>query len=261
MNTNKKREQIIGTMKKCFEQLGIPDLRYDKAISHPNAEDDNAAYIVRSGIRFRYEEDYYSRAMVDMIIHKDIPADKVAPLRKLLNLINMDLACDHFCIVPEINALVLRGSLYVPGDQLPRNKFKKLLRQLFADYVRHLLPIEKLLVEGGNPDEIVQYSVADRSAAADKKSRHETTNYEKLLQGIKRVFAQLGLPVKDETVTDSRVCVMSRFRDETCRFELAAFALNDTGQLYLQMLSPDVLPEKMISEPSRWPTGSIATLT
>ena len=190
MNTEKKRKQIIGTMKKCFEQLGMPNLRHENAIALPNAEGDNAGHIVCSGIRFRYEEDYYSRAMVDMVIHDDIPADKVAPLRKLLNLINMDLACDHFCIMPEINALVFRTSLYVPGDQLPRNKFEKLLQQFFADYVRHLPPIEKLLVEGGNPDEIVQSPGADRSAGADEKSRHDRTDYEKLRQGIKRVFDQ-----------------------------------------------------------------------
>ena len=74
MNTEKKRKQIIGTMKKCFEQLGMPNLRHESAIALPNAEGDNGGHLVCSGIRFRYEEDYYSRAMVDMIIHERYPS-------------------------------------------------------------------------------------------------------------------------------------------------------------------------------------------
>ena len=73
-------------------------------------------------------------------------------------------------------------------------------------------------------------------------------DYEKLRQGIKRVFAKVDLPVKDEMITDSGVHVMSRFRTTTCRIEVAAIAQNDTGQLYLQMFNPDALPGNMISE-------------
>lgn len=244
MNTEKKRKQIIGSMKKCFEKHGMPKLRYEDIIAQPKAGE----IIVQSGIRFRYEEDYYNRATVDMIIHEDIPADKLASLRELLNLINMDLACDHFCIIPEINGLVFRTSLYVPGDRLPRNKFIRLLKQFFADYVRNLPIIEKLLVEGGDPEEIFQSLGAERSASLKDKNQHVGADYERLRQDIKKAFVQLGLPVKDDTITENSVSVVSRFRYETCRYELVAFALNDTGQLYLQMFSPDAVPESVISD-------------
>ena len=52
MDTEKKREQIIGAMKECLEQVGFPDLRYENAIAHPNAEEDNVEHIEPSAIRF-----------------------------------------------------------------------------------------------------------------------------------------------------------------------------------------------------------------
>ena len=231
MNAEKKRKQIIGSMKKCFEQLGMPDLRHESAIVLPNAEVENVGHIVPSAIRFSYQEDYYSRALIDMVIHDKIPDEKVASFRELINLINMDLAFAHFCLIPDCNTLVFRTSLYVPGDQLPRNKFKKLLSQYLVDYIRCLPIIEKLLVEEGNPYELFQSLAGYRSAGPKEKSQRDMADYEKLRQGIKRVFAKVDLPVKDEMITDSGVHVMSRFRTTTCRIEVAAFALNDTGQL------------------------------
>jgi len=248
MDTEKKRKQIIGTMKECFEQLGFPDLRYGNAIAHPNADEENVGHIVPSAIRFSYQEDYYSRALIDMVIHDKIPDEKVASFRELINLINMDLAFDHFCLIPDCNTLVFRASLFVPGDQLPRNKFKKILTQYLADYIRCLPIIEKLLIEEGNPYELFQSLAGYRSAGPKEKSQRDMADYEKLRQGIKRVFAKVDLPVKDEMITDSSVHVMSRFRTTKCRIEVTAFALNYTGQLYLQMFNPDALPGNMISE-------------
>ena len=246
MDTEKKRKQIIGTMKECFCQISIPDPHREKAITNPNDEKGDVKRLTPSTIYFSYQEDYYSHALVDMVVLPKIPDEKISSFRKLLNFMNIDLAYDHFCMIPESNALVFRTSLYVPGDQLPQNKFDTLLSQcIFSDYLRFRLPIEKMLDAGSKPEEIIQ-SLGAR--LPQEKKQHYKTDYQRLRQGIKRVFGELDLPVIDETITNSSVKIVSSIRDGAFRFRLAAYALNDRGQLYLQMFSPDELPESMISE-------------
>jgi hypothetical protein len=246
VKANNKAQLIKQEMSECFKQLGFPDLGKHSSIIL--SEEDSTGHIVMGGLRFQYDEDYYSRAVVDMVINEEIPSDKVAPLKELLNRINTDLGCSHYCIIPETKKLVYRTSLFVPGDRFPRNKFKKLLSQFFADYCRLIPLIAKLLAEGGNPEEIITLLGPNVSAAPKENNPHGKTDYRRLGEGIKRVLAEFGLSVKDETITDSSAFVMNRFLDETGRYVLIAFSLNDTGQLYLQMFSPDEVPERVISE-------------
>ena len=101
------------------------------------------------------------------------------------------------------------------------------------------------LVAGGKPEEITQSLGAH---LPKEKKQNCKTDYERLRQGIKRVFAELYLPVKDETITDNSVKIVSSIRDGACRFRLVAFAPSDTAQLHLQMTSFDELPQNMFTE-------------
>ena len=246
MNTTKKKEQIIESMKDCYNQIFIPYLHRKNTIAHPNDEKGDIIRLTPSTVYFWYDEVYSSRALVDIVVLPKIPDEKLSFSRELLNIMNSDLACDHFCMIPECNTLVFRTSLYVLGDQLPRNKFKTLLSQfIFADYFRFRLSIEELLVAGGKPEEIIQSLGAQ---LPKEKKQHYKTDYERLQQGIKRVFAKIDLPVKDETITDNSVKIVSSIRGGACRFRLVAFAPINTAQLHLQMTSFDELPQNMFTE-------------
>jgi hypothetical protein len=151
---DKKTRNIERAMRECFEEIGIPKLTKDENSKLSKTVMDGADDICGFGISLFYDDYYYNRATIRIVTDKRIPAEKEAPVRELLNIINSDLAFDHFCLEPGNHMVCFQTGFWVPGDDLPRAKFKKLLQQFFEDYCRYTPMIIKLLVEGGEPEEL-----------------------------------------------------------------------------------------------------------
>jgi len=97
---DKKTRNIERAMRECFEEIGIPKLTKDENSKLSKTVMDGADDIWGFGISLFYDDYYYNRATIRIVTDKRIPAEKEAPVRELLNIINSDLAFDHFCLEP-----------------------------------------------------------------------------------------------------------------------------------------------------------------
>jgi hypothetical protein len=246
MKENNRTKNITNEMRECFEEIGFPNLANPDEVKYLNADRSEAGFIVPMKIRFEYDANYYSSAMVNADICESIPNDKVSGLRELLNWVNLDIDICHFSLYAfKNNDICFRTSLYVPGEKLPRDKFKKLLGDFFKNYCQWLPSIYKYLAEGGEPMELV---LSNKGNLKKGKPQYTDDDYERVRSDVNEVLARMKLPLKFERDVDGAVVISGVTTIKACRAAVSVSILKERNITLVQMVYNESLTKKRMAD-------------
>jgi len=239
-----KSTNIKNEMKECFEEIGFPDLANPEEVKYLNADRGDAGFIVPGGISFEYDDGYYSSAIVHLEIYENIPKSKASGLRELLNLANLDMELCHFSLHPSENVISFRTSLHVPGEKLPREKFKKLLRHFFKSYCQWLPSITKYLTEGGEPSKPAQ---SNKDSQKQGKVQYTEDHYRRMTSDLKGVFAGMAMPLVDEQELNDGPIITSFVTIEGHPIMVFLSISKERNAVLVQVVYVEPLKEKRIA--------------
>ncbi len=196
MSKHKKNSnKVVRDMKECFQSLDLPIVNGKKEDSYDfmsNVDNNNllARIYIEYQVAFEYVNINFSLG--------NIPSDKITEMLKMINLINGTNHFHQYSICPCCNEILAHSQLFIPGNNLPKDKFNWLIRDLLesANILYPLMGIT--LFKGGDLD---KYYGIYRDTMRESRSCGNGLSEEmeeKVLKDLVSVFADFTIAVSDE---------------------------------------------------------------
>ena len=170
----KKGNQVVRDMKECFRSFDLP-VNQDKSIKDNPM---NVAFTsqicndhVCAGVaaEFDRQQGYVG---IDISFCPQVPAEKMAEISELLNLLNGNSPIYGYSVCHCCNTVSMRTALFLSGKILPKGKFKRLIHEML-DVTYLFYPLIAEVIKSGNPETLYDRFIEDHRDALN--TGHETS--------------------------------------------------------------------------------------
>jgi hypothetical protein len=149
---NKKKKRIVRDMKECFRSLHLPIDENISVQGNPMNVEFTSQLCndhVCAAVAVIYDEKEGYIGIDVSFLHIKVPSEKMAEILKLLNLMNgiRPICCYSVCHC--CNTISWRSGLFLSGEVLPKEKFRRLIQEMLEDTYL-CAPLIEDVVKSGN---------------------------------------------------------------------------------------------------------------
>ena len=196
---NKKGNQVVRDMKECFRSFNLPvnqnksiqDNPMNVAFTSQICNDHVCAFVA---VTFDRPEGYVG---IDASSRLKVPSEKMAEISKLLNLLNGVSPIYGYSVCQYCNTVSLRSGLFLSGEVLSKDKFRRLIHDMLEDTYL-CSPLIAEVVAGGNPEALYDRFMDDHKDLMSKESKLSEGAKSKILGDMESVMTGLKIPIKDD---------------------------------------------------------------
>jgi hypothetical protein len=192
-----KNKQIVRDMKECFRSLHLPVYKNRQVYGRElvfvsKIRNDHVCAAVH--VTYDREAGYVG---IDASLHSNVPADKMAEVSKLLNLLNGDRPLCGYSVCSCCNDVSLRSGLFISDEILSKDKFKRLIKNAIED-TYHCNPLILEVAADGNHAALYDTFMVDHKNEIRMDSGGSTEAASKILGDMELVLTGLQIPIQNE---------------------------------------------------------------
>lgn len=243
---NKRANKIIRDMKECFQSFHLPIKEAQPGDAY-TASCDFLSEIsnenVQALITVEYNR-YHEIININIPTRLHISPGRINEGLKLLNLLNGMLPLYQYSICPCCNEVSVHVGLHVSGNRLSKDKFKGLIRSLLEDTYLFCPLIARMLIAGGNPEELYDRFMDDHKDLMSKENKLTSKMEGKILDDVKLMFSDFDIAINDDDRVD-RGFIMQFVhpKDPGLFLRVGTILDSENGIVFISMSPPFPVPD------------------
>jgi len=253
----RSKNEVIGDMKRVFASISLPIFEVGSRLVHVDEELLFAAQIKIAETdvdMYVHYDDKYGLAGLQIAFESRVPNEKVDVVCAFLDLLNGRTPFYHYSICNCCNRLLVKSWLFVPPEQFPEEKFKRLYFNLIKNVSYCYPAILKLLIDESHAQDIFKQLLDDHDCLMITGQSTSKKGVKRALRDMESVFAYVKRPIfaKDRTDYGFYLGLTSDDHPESPVLRLKIIKEMDNGTFGIAMSHQMTVPDEKVSKVIRF---------